>query len=75
MGRTRYHWSAMNASRERLTCRGKYWRCGASPKGGDYGDLSRRYPEAPVIGSPNHIVMPGLVNDHFHVGLTPHGGA
>ena len=38
---------------------------------GDYRDLSRRYPEAPVIGSPNHIVMPGLVNDHFHVGLTP----
>ena len=38
---------------------------------GDYRDLSRRHPEAPVIGSPNHIVMPGLVNDHFHLGLTP----
>ena len=38
---------------------------------GDYGELSRRHPEATVIGSPNHIVMPGLVNDHFHVGLTP----
>ena len=38
---------------------------------GDYGELSSRHPEAQVIGSPNHIVMPGLVNDHFHVGLTP----
>ena len=24
-----------------------------------------------MIGSPNYVVMPGLVNDHFHVGLTP----
>ncbi len=38
---------------------------------GDYGELSNRHPEAPVIGSPNYIVMPGLVNDHFHLGLTP----
>lgn len=38
---------------------------------GDYRELSARYPEAEVIGSGNHIVMPGLVNDHFHVGLTP----
>ena len=38
---------------------------------GSYRDLSARYPEAQVIGSGNHIVMPGLVNDHFHVGLTP----
>ena len=38
---------------------------------GDYQELSARYPDAEVIGSGNHIVMPGLVNDHFHVGLTP----
>ena len=38
---------------------------------GDHGELSRMHPEAEVIGSPNHIVMPGLVNDHFHLGLTP----
>ena len=38
---------------------------------GDYRELSRQHPEAEVIGSGNHIVMPGLVNDHFHVGLTP----
>ena len=37
---------------------------------GDYRELSRQHPGAEVIGSGNHIVMPGLVNDHFHVGLT-----
>ena len=38
---------------------------------GDYRELSRQHPDAEVVGSGNHIVMPGLVNDHFHVGLTP----
>ena len=38
---------------------------------GDYRELNRQHPDAEVIGSGNHIVMPGLVNDHFHVGLTP----
>ena len=38
---------------------------------GPYRELSRQHPDAEVIGSGNHIVMPGLVNDHFHVGLTP----
>jgi cytosine/adenosine deaminase-related metal-dependent hydrolase len=38
---------------------------------GRYADLSARHPAAEVIGSPNAVVMPGLVNDHFHVGLTP----
>ena len=38
---------------------------------GAYQDLKAAHPEAEVIGSPNYLVMPGLVNDHFHVGLTP----
>ena len=38
---------------------------------GDYRELNSQHPDANVIGSGNHIVMPGLVNDHFHVGLTP----
>ena len=38
---------------------------------GDYQELRTRHPEVEVIGSSNHLVMPGLVNDHFHVGLTP----
>ena len=38
---------------------------------GGYQELRDRHPDAEVIGSVNHVVMPGLVNDHFHVGLTP----
>ena len=38
---------------------------------GDYRDLRARHPTAELIGGPNYVVMPGLVNDHFHVGLTP----
>jgi cytosine/adenosine deaminase-related metal-dependent hydrolase len=38
---------------------------------GNYHDLRARHPVLEVIGSPNHVVMPGLVNDHFHVGLSP----
>ena len=36
-----------------------------------YDDLKERYPGEEVIGSRQYVVMPGLVNDHFHVGVTP----
>jgi cytosine/adenosine deaminase-related metal-dependent hydrolase len=38
---------------------------------GTYGDLHRRYPDAPVIGSGRDILLPGFVNAHHHMGLTP----
>jgi len=38
---------------------------------GTYHDLSRRFPDAPVIGSGNEIMLPGFVNGHHHIGLTP----
>ncbi len=38
---------------------------------GGYTDLRSRYGDAEVIGSPSYVVIPGLVNDHFHVGLSP----
>ncbi len=38
---------------------------------GPYEDLRSRHPDVEVIGSPSFAVIPGLVNDHFHVGLTP----
>ena len=38
---------------------------------GTYADLSRRYPDAPVLGSGNEVLLPGFVNAHHHVGLTP----
>jgi cytosine/adenosine deaminase-related metal-dependent hydrolase len=38
---------------------------------GTYADLSRKHPNLPVIGSGDDIVLPGFVNGHHHVGLTP----
>ena len=38
---------------------------------GDYSKLRQRHPDVEILGSAQHLVMPGLVNDHFHVGLTP----
>jgi len=36
-----------------------------------YDDLHRRYPTVPVIGSGREVLLPGFVNGHHHVGLTP----
>jgi len=38
---------------------------------GPYATLATRYQADEVLGSPEHVVMPGLVNGHHHVGLTP----
>ena len=46
-------------------------RAGSIVEIGSYGELAKRYPQEEVIGSNEHIVMPGLVNAHHHIGLTP----
>jgi cytosine/adenosine deaminase-related metal-dependent hydrolase len=38
---------------------------------GRYDDLKERYNPDEIIGSPSYVVMPGLVDSHFHVGVTP----
>src|SRR5467141_267398 len=38
---------------------------------GPYQDMASRYQPDDVLGSAEHVVMPGLVNSHHHVGLTP----
>jgi 5-methylthioadenosine/S-adenosylhomocysteine deaminase len=38
---------------------------------GPYAALRARYPAAEVVGSGDHVVLPGFVNGHHHVGLTP----
>ena len=38
---------------------------------GRYEDLIGRYQPDEVIGSSRHVVIPGLINAHHHVGLTP----
>ena len=38
---------------------------------GTYEALSRRYPTVEVVGTGREILVPGFVNGHHHVGLTP----
>ncbi len=38
---------------------------------GAFDDLRQRFPAAEVIGTGNEILLPGFVNGHHHVGLTP----
>ena len=38
---------------------------------GPFEDLKRRHPTVPVVGTGEEILVPGFVNGHHHVGLTP----
>ncbi len=38
---------------------------------GPYADLRARFPDMAVLGDGGQVVLPGLVNAHHHVGLTP----
>lgn len=38
---------------------------------GTFADLHRQHPDLPVIGDGNDVVLPGFINGHHHVGLTP----
>jgi 5-methylthioadenosine/S-adenosylhomocysteine deaminase len=38
---------------------------------GRFADLAARHPDVPVIGNGRQVVLPGFVNGHHHIGLTP----
>ncbi|KPQ32378.1 MAG: metal-dependent hydrolase [Phormidesmis priestleyi Ana] len=38
---------------------------------GDYEALAKKYQPDEILGSERDVVMPGFVNSHYHVGLTP----
>jgi cytosine/adenosine deaminase-related metal-dependent hydrolase len=38
---------------------------------GPLAEMRRKYPGADEYGSPDDVVLPGFVNSHHHVGLTP----
>ena len=38
---------------------------------GGFGDLHAAHPGVPVIGTGDEILLPGFINGHHHVGLTP----
>jgi hypothetical protein len=44
---------------------------GAIVEVGTYRDLSPRHPNVAVIGSGDEVMLPGFVNGHHHIGLTP----
>ncbi|MCE2456378.1 MAG: amidohydrolase family protein [Dehalococcoidia bacterium] len=44
---------------------------GAVVEVGPFDDLRGKYPDAEVLGSNRQAVIPGLINAHHHVGLTP----
>ena len=48
-----------------------FQRDGVIVEVGRYADLAARYQPDDVIGSAEHVVMPGLVNGHHHIGVTP----
>ncbi len=44
---------------------------GAVVEIGDAATLQARHPRAELLGGPGHVVLPGLINGHHHVGFTP----
>ncbi|MGH7268722.1 MAG: amidohydrolase family protein [Candidatus Rokuibacteriota bacterium] len=46
-------------------------RDGVVAEVGPFAALAGRSGPGEVLGSPDHVVIPGLVNAHHHVGLTP----
>jgi cytosine/adenosine deaminase-related metal-dependent hydrolase len=48
-----------------------FQRDGAIIDIGTYEDLTTKYQPDEILGSSEHVVMPGFVNSHHHVGLTP----
>jgi 5-methylthioadenosine/S-adenosylhomocysteine deaminase len=48
-----------------------FQRDGVIVEVGPYADLAARYSPDRVLGSPDHVIIPGLTDGHHHVGLTP----
>ena len=38
---------------------------------GTFADLRAAHPQVPVLGSGREVMLPGFVNGHHHIGLTP----
>ena len=48
-----------------------FQRDGTIVEVGKHQDLAAKYQADAVLGSAGHVVMPGFVNSHHHVGVTP----
>src|SRR5215475_13731376 len=48
-----------------------FQRDGTIVEVGPHAELAAKYQPDTVVGSAGHVVMPGFVNSHHHVGVTP----
>ncbi len=48
-----------------------YQRDGVIVEIGKWEDMAAKYQNETILGSADHVVLPGFVNSHHHVGLTP----
>src|SRR5262249_51882562 len=48
-----------------------YQEDGAIVEVGSYRALAAKHRPDEILGSTDHVVLPGLINSHHHVGLTP----
>lgn len=48
-----------------------FQRDGTIVEVGRHDDLAAKYRPDEIFGSPEHVVLPGFVNSHHHLGLTP----
>ncbi|MDA1010484.1 MAG: amidohydrolase family protein [Chloroflexi bacterium] len=58
-------------SSEIITDGAVYQEDGAIVEVGPYADLRAKYDPDQYIGDGKQVLMPGLINDHHHVGITP----
>jgi hypothetical protein len=70
--RGRYVVTGVERGRAVVVEDGAVWqRDGVVVEVGPATDLARRHPGEETLGSADHVVLPGFVNSHHHVGLTP----
>jgi cytosine/adenosine deaminase-related metal-dependent hydrolase len=48
-----------------------FQRDGVIVEVGPYAELARRHQPDETLGSERHVIIPGLVDSHHHIGLTP----
>lgn len=48
-----------------------YQEAGRIAEIGPFAEIAARHPDASILGTSESLVIPGLINSHHHVGMTP----